>query len=211
MVASGTFNESSLIANIEQKTQQKITTSIYKGLTIYAVQEDKVEIVFLNQRQLAFGTPTAVRDVIDVSKKDQPALSGSIIDTMNRLGPALIVGASIPPESLRNELNKKVSQQTTLSLNSFQDIDTIGFSMDQPSLSLSVRFDARFLNLASAQDAKNTIIGLISVLKGTSQGTNVKTALDNIQVNTTDTWLSIRDLINPADFATLIGSIHQHK
>jgi hypothetical protein len=211
MIASGTFNESTLIAKIQQQTQQTLTTSDYKGLTVYAGAQDKFEIVFLSQSQLAFGTPKAVRDVVDVSNKDQQALSGSIIDTLNRIGPALIVGAFAPPESLRNELGKEVPQQAILSLKSFQDIDTIGFAVDQPALSLSIRIDAHFSNTASVQDAKDAITGLISVAKGTSQDQNVKTALGNIQVSTTDSWLSMRDLASPADIATLIGSIQAQK
>jgi hypothetical protein len=211
MIASGTFNESTLIAKIQQQTQQTLTTSDYKGLTVYAGAQDKFEIVFLSQSQLAFGTPKAVRDVVDVSNKDQQALSGSIIDTLNRIGPALIVGAFAPPESLRNELGKEVPQQAILSLKSFQDIDTIGFAVDQPALSLSIRIDAHFSNTASVQDAKDAITGLISVAKGTSQDQNVKTALGNIQVSTTDSWLSMRDLASPADIATLTGSIQAQK
>jgi hypothetical protein len=121
------------------------------------------------------------------------------------------VGASVPPESLLNQLGQKVPQQNTLSLESFQNIDNIGFAIDQPSLSLSVRIDAHFSNAASVQDAKDTITGLISVAKGSSQDPNVKTALGNIQVSTTDSWLSIRDLLNPADVTTLIGIIQNQK
>ena len=211
VIASGTFNESTLIAKIQQQTQQTLTTSDYKGLTIYAGAQEKFAIVFLSQIQLAFGTLKAVHDVVDVNKGDQPALSGSIINTLNRLSPALIVGASVPPESRFKQLGQKVPQQNTLSLESFQNIDNIGFAIDQPSLSLSVRIDAHFSNTASIQDAKDTITGLISVVKGSSQDPNVKTTLGNIQVSTTNSWLSIRDLVNPADITTLIGIIQKQK
>ena len=211
VIASGAFNESTLIAKIQQQTQQTLTTSDYKGLNIYAGAQEKFAIVFLSQSQLVFGTLKAVHDVVDVNKGDQPALSGSIINTLNRLSPALIVGASVPPESRFKQLGQKVPQQNTLSLESFQNIDNIGFAIDQPSLSLSVRIDAHFSNTASIQDAKDTITGLISVVKGSSQDPNVKTALGNIQVSTTNSWLSIRDLVNPADITALIGIIQKQK
>jgi hypothetical protein len=211
LIASGTFDESKLIIKIQQQTQQTLTTSDYKGLTIYVGAQDKFAIVFLSQSQLAFGTPKAVQDVVDVNKGDQPALSGSIIDTLNRLGTALIVGASVPPQSLFNQLGQKAHQQNTLSLGFFQNIDNVGFAIDQPSLSLSVRIDAHFSNTVSVQDAKDTITGLISVAKGSSQDPNVKTALGNIQVSTGDSWLSIRDLLNPAAITALIGIIQKQK
>jgi hypothetical protein len=213
MIASGTFNESTLIAKIEQETQQKLTTSDYKGLKVYAGAQNKFEMVFLSQSQLAFGTPQAIRDVVDVSKRDKPALNQSIIETLNRLSPALIVGASVPPESVLNQFGKEVPvpQQTPLALNSFQDIDNIGFSIDQPSISLSVRLDLHFSNATSAQDAKDTITGFILVAKGTSQNANVKTALGNIQLSMTDSWLSIRDIVTPADIGNLTGSMQTQK
>jgi len=213
MIASGTFNESTFIARIEQETQQKLTTSDYKGLTVYAGAQNEFEMVFLSQSQLAFGTPLAIRDVVDVSKRDKPALNGSIIDTLNRFGPALIVGASVPPESVLNQLGKEVPvpQKITLSLNSLQDIDNIGFSIDQPSISLSVRLDLHFSNATSARDAKDTITGFILVAKGTSQNANVKTALGKIEVSMTDSWLSIRDIVTPADIGNLTGSMQTQK
>ena len=211
LIASGTFDESKLIIKIQQQTQQTLTTSDYKGLTIYVGAQDKFAIVFLSQSQLAFGTPKAVQDVVDVNKGDQPALSGSIIDTLNRLGTALIVGASVPPQSLFNQLGQKAHQQNTLSLGFFQNIDNVGFAIDQPSLSLSVRIDAHFSNTVSVQDAKDTITGLISVAKGSSQDPNVKSALGNVQISVSDSWLSIRDLVSPADITTLIGGIQKQK
>ena len=211
LIASGTFDESKLIIKIQQQTQQTLTTSDYKGLTIYVGAQDKFAIVFLSQSQLAFGTPKAVQDVVDVNKGDQPALSGSIIDTLNRLGTALIVGASVPPQSLFNQLGQKAHQQNTLSLGFSQNIDNVGFAIDQPSLSLSVRIDAHFSNTVSVQDAKDTITGLISVAKGSSQDPNVKSALGNVQISVSDSWLSIRDLVSPADITTLIGGIQKQK
>jgi len=211
IIASGIFNEAMLIDTIQQQTQQTLTTSDYKGLKIYSGEKDQFELAFLSQGQLVFGTPKAVRDVVDVSKGDQPALSGGVIDMLNRFGSALVVGASTAPQNLHSELSQQFFKQTTFSLKSFQDMDTLGFAIDQPSLSLSIRIDAHFLNVTSVQDSKDAITGLISLAKGASQGQNVKTALSNIQVSTTDSWLSIRDLINPSDLATLIGMIQTKK
>jgi len=211
VIGSGTFNEVTFTDNIQQQTKQTMTTSEYKGLKIYSGEKDQFELVFLSQSQLVFGTPKAVRDVIDVSKGDRPALSGGVIDTLNRFSSALVVGASTAPQSLHTELSQQLSKQTTFSLKSFQDMDTIGFAIDQPSLSLSIRIDVHFLSVTSVQDSKDAITGLISLAKGASQDQNVKTALSNIQVSTTDSWLSVRDLVSPADLATLIGLIQAKK
>ena len=212
MIASGSFSESALVARIEQQTQQALDTSDYKGLTVYAMAQDKTEFVFLSQGKLVAGTPKAVRDVVDVSNKEQPALSGSPIDTLKRFGPALIVGAFTPPANLLGEASSDAPQQRAgLSSKSFQDIDAIGFAVDQPGLNLSLRIDAHFSKTPSVQDAKDAVTGLISVAKGTTQDQNIKVALGNIRVSTTDSWLSIQDLASPADMMALMGSVQTQK
>lgn len=211
IIATGTFKESDLITNIKRQTQLTLNTSDYKGLTIYTAAPDNFEIVFLNQSQVVFGMSKAVRDVVDVNNKDQQPLSGTTINTLNRFGSSLIVGAFIPPENLRNELGNKGPPQGSLLTTSFQDIDTIGFAVDQPGLNLSVSIDTHFSNTTSVQDAKDEITGLISIAKGTSQDQNVKAALDNIKVSTTDSWLSMHYSANPADIAALISSFQTQK
>jgi hypothetical protein len=211
IIVAGKFKESELIAKIQQQIKQDFTTSDYKGLTVYSAPKDQYEIVFLSKSQLVLGSAKAVQDVVDVSKGNQPAVSGTIIDTLNRFGSALIVGASILPENLRNQLVGKVPQQTTLSMKSLQDMDIIGFAIDQPSLNLSFRIDAHFTVAASAKDAQDTISGLISVAKGTSQDANVKAALGNIQISTNNSWLSIQDLISPTDVMNLVSTTQTQK
>ena len=211
VVVTGKFNESTLVDKIQQQAKQTLTTSDYKGFKVYEGAQDKFEIVFLSQGQIVLGTAKAVRDTIDVRRGDQKGLSGSVIDTLDRFGNALITGAFAPPESLRSQLGKAVPQQPGLSLTAFQNIDAIGFSVDLPGLTVSTRLDAHFSNTASVQDAKDAITGLISVAKGTSQDPNVKAALGNIQVTTSDSWLSVRDTISVAEIGSLIGSIQPKK
>jgi hypothetical protein len=207
VIASGAFDKSALVEQIQQQMHQTLTTSDYKGLTVYAGAQDKVEIVFLGQSELAFGSPKAVRDVIDVNKKDQQPLSGSVIDTLNRVRTALISGAFTPPDSLRNGLASEIATQSPVSLKSFQDINSVGFAIDQPGLNMTVRVDARFENTTSVQNARDAITGLISLAKGTIQDQNIKTALSNIKVNTNGMWLSVQDLVSVAVFATLFSGV----
>ena len=203
VIASGTFDESAMV----DQSRQALTTSDYKGFTVYAGTQDKFEIVFLGQNQAAFGSPKAVRDVIDVNIKDQRPLSGIVIDTLDRVGAALISGAFAPPESLRGGLADRVAAQFPVSLKSFQNLNAIGFAIDQPGLNITVRADARFGATTSLQDARDVITGLISITKGTSQDQTIKNALGNIKVNTSGTWLSVQDTISVADFTTLFSGV----
>jgi hypothetical protein len=210
-IASGTFNEPALVAKAQQQTKQALTTSDYKGMTVYSGGQDKFEIVFLSPSKMALGTPKAVKDVIDLSKGNGQPLTGSTIDTLKRVGPGLVVGAFAPPQSLRDQIGKNIPQKGTISPQFFQDADALGFAIDQAALNVSVRIDVHFSNAASVQSAKDTITGLISVARGSTQDQNVKTALGNIQVSTGDSWLSVRDVANPADIATLINGLQAQK
>ena len=211
VIASGTFDESSLVEQFQQQINQTLTTTDYKELTIYSGVQDKFGLVFFSQNKLVFGSLKAVKDVIDVSKKDQQPLSGSVIDTLNRVGAALISGAFTPPDTLRSKLpgETEVMPQYPVSLKPFQDIDAIGFAIDQPDLNLTARVDAHFANNTSLQDAKDTITGLISLARGTVQDQTVKTILGNIKVNTSGTWLSVQDLVSVTDFTSLFSNIQK--
>jgi hypothetical protein len=211
VIVSGAFDQTTLIAKIQEQAKQTLTTTDYKGLTVYMGAQDKYEIVFLTQSELVAGTAKAVRDTIDVDRGDQKALSGSIIDTLDRFGTAIITGAFTPPEAIRSQLGKEVPQQTTLSLGAFQNIDTIGFSVDLPDLSVSARVDAHFTSSTSVQDAKDSITGFISIAKGTMQDPTVKTALGSVQVTTSGSWLTIRETMGAAEIASLIGSFQPKK
>ena len=206
IIASGNFNETTSIAKIKQQTQQNLTNSVYQGFTIYTEAQDQSVIVFLSKNQFVFGSLKAVQDVIDVSRGSQPSLSGNVISTLNRLNPALIVGASVAVDSFSSQLNQDGAEQNTSSLQFLQDADFIGFAFDQPNLSLSFRVDAHFPDAGSLQNAKDSVSGLISSQKATAQDSIDKTLLNNVQVSAANSWLSIQDLINPSDIMTLMES-----
>jgi hypothetical protein len=202
VIASGNFNETTSIAKIKQQTQQTLTTSVYKGFTIYTEAQDRSAIVFLSKNQFVFGSLKAVQDVIDVAKGSQKALSGN---------PALIAGASIAVGSLFNQMSKDSAEQNTSSLQSLQDADYIGFAFNQPNFSLSFRVDTHFPDEGSLQSAKDSVNSLISSQKATSQDSIEKTLLNNVQVSAANSWLSIQDLLNPADIAALFTSTTTQK
>jgi hypothetical protein len=211
LIASGTFNETTSIAKIKQQTQQTLTTSVYKGFTIYTETQNQSVIVFLSKSQFVFGSLKAVEDVIDVKSGSQPALSGNVISTLNRLNPAMVVGASVAVGSFLSQANKDSSEQNAISLQSLQGADYIGFAFDQPNLSLSLRVDAHFKDTGSLQSAKDSVNSLITTQKASSQDSIEKTLLNNVQVSAANSWLSIQDLINPADIMSLLGTTTTQK
>lgn len=207
IIVSGSFDEVSLIAKIEQQAEQGITSIDYKGFHIYSSAEGKFEIAIIDQGQIVIGAPKAVRDTIDIVKGDQRPLTGNIITALKRVGTAQITGAFIPLKNLSNQVGESGSHQPSYSLEAFQDIDIVAFSTDLQVLSLSSRIEAHFSDAAKAQDAKDAITGMISIAKAATQEENIKTALSNIKVSTTDSWVSIRGVASLADITTLSGNV----
>ena len=78
---------------------------------------------------------------------------------------------------------------------------------DLQVLTLSSRIDAHFSNANSVQDANDAITGIISVAKATTQDENIKTALSNIKVSTSDSWISVRGMTSLAEITALGGSM----
>ncbi len=211
VIATGSFKQSAVIDSIQSESKQTLTTTNYKGFTVYMSAQDKYEVAFLSSSEFVAGAAKAVRDTLDVSKGDQKALSGAVIDTLDRFGGAVITAASAPPEALKSQISKQVPQQSQISLSAFQNIDTAGFSVDLEGLDVAIRADAHFTDTGSLTDAKNAITGLISLGKGTAQDPNVKTALGNIQVTTSGSWLSVSTKVNATQIGSLAGSLQPKK
>jgi len=211
VIAFGSFNESASIAKIKQQTQQNLTTTVYQGYTVYTETQNQSCLVFLSNSRFVFGSLKAVQDVIDVSKGTQPALSGSVIDTLNREGSGLIIGASTDSAALLNHLGNDADQSSFLSLQSLQNVDNIGFVINQPGLNLSFRLDANFTDAFSVQNAENTVNGVISLAKGSNQDSDIKTVLNNVQVSANGSWLSIQDVLSPADIINLLNNNQTQK
>jgi len=198
VIIEGSFDEEQFIDNIEEKTGEELTTSDYKGHKLYAVAVEGEEfgIAFLSDTMLLLGTPEAVKDAIDVSKGDKKKISGTILDAYNRLGDALIKFAFEVPEEAREALTEGlvpggIPGEIPISLDSFEDIDILGFAISKEADTLTVQITPHFLNTDSAQDAKDTLSGAISLFKGTLQVPEMKELLGKIEVTVADSWVTV--------------------
>lgn len=191
-IAEGTFDKKQFIDNIEEKTGEEFTTSDYKGYKLYVDKKEEAGIAFLSDRMLLLGTTKAVKDAIDVSKGDRKQVSGIILDVYNRLGDALIKFAFELPEEAREALTEElVPSEIPISLEPFADIDILGFALNKEAETITIQITPHFLSKDSAQDAKDTLSGAISLFKGMLQVPEIKELLGKIEVSVTDSWLTI--------------------
>jgi len=192
VIIEGTFNESQLINSIEQEAGEEFTTSDYKGYRLYTDEVEEFGIAFLTDRMLLLGTMEAVKDAIDVSKGDREQIGGIIVDTYNRLGDALIKFAFEFPEEAREALTEElVPGEIPISLDSFADIDVVGFALNKEAETITVQINSHFLSTDSAQDAKDTLSGAILLFKGMLEVPEIEELLDKIEVSAADSWVTI--------------------
>ena len=104
IIAQGTFNEKTFVANIEIKTAKKLDVSTYKTSQVYSNASENFSMVFFGSSMLVVGTDQAVKDCIDVHKGDKQPLSGIVVDTYNKLGEASIKAAFALPAAAKNAL-----------------------------------------------------------------------------------------------------------
>lgn len=182
-IAQGTFDETQFMENIKVKSGSEFTTTSYKGYNLYIEDGETATFAFLGKSTLLFGTTQSVKDAIDVSKGDRNRLSGQVLDTYNGLGTAIAKAALLIPESERRKLlDDSQSEDTGLSFKPFADADAVGMSIDKSGATETIRIEAHFVSAASARDAKDTVAGGISLLKGMTQDQAAKDLLGKIEV-----------------------------
>ncbi len=191
VIVEGSFNEATFIGNIEARAGEDFTTSDYKGYKLYTGNDGKMVLAFLSERMLLLGSPKAVKDTIDVSKGERSRLSGQVLDTYSQLGDGLMKAVFRIPEDVRQGLSEDTTADLPFSLNPFADTDLVGFVFNKEAEAITIRIDAHFVSTTSAQDAKDTLSGAISLLKGMSQEPEVKELLGAIQVTVSGSSLSI--------------------
>ncbi len=205
VIVEGTFNETQFINNIEQQTGEEFTTSDYKGYRLYTDEGEEFGIAFLTNRVLLLGTMEAVKDAIDVSKGDREQVGGIILDAYNRLGDALIKFAFEVPEEAREALTEGlVPGEIPISLDPFADIDIVGFAINKRAETITIQINPHFLSTDSAQDAKDTLSGAISLFRGMLQVPEIKELLGKIEVSVTDSWVTIALEITLSEIERLI-------
>lgn len=207
-VVDGTFDETQFMENIKAKSGNKFNASSYKGYNVYTQEGETLTFAFLGKTTLLFGTVQAVKDSIDVSKGDRNRLKGQLLDTYNGLGGGIIKAAAQIPESARRSLlNDSGQNEMGFSLKPFADTDAVGLSIDKSGSIESFRIEAHFVSAASARDAKDTVAGLISLLKGMAQDQAAKDVLGKIEVVVTDSTLKVNFSASLSDIEKAIPGI----
>jgi len=207
IIAQGTFNEKTFVANIETKTAKKLDVSTYKTSQVYSNASENFSMVFFGSSMLVVGTDQAVKDCIDVHKGDKQPLSGIVVDTYNKLGEASIKAAFAIPAKAQNALADELPSASALSSKAFTKMDAAGLAFNKGTQDVSINANLHFTDTTSAQDAKDTLSGFVNIAKGMTSAPEAKTLLGGIQFSTADVWLNISIKTTLTDLQSLSKSI----
>ena len=188
MIAEGKFVEQQFVQNIEDKTGKTLSATDYKGNQLYTDNSSQYSLVFFSRSMLVFGTPQAVKDCIDVRKGEKQPLTGTIVDTYDKLGNSSLRVAFAVPLEAKNSLENEIPGNSSISTATLSKMDVVGISLNVGLEDVTVNLDMHFLDATSAKDAKDTIGGAITLFKGITTNSELKTLLGEIQVNTSDVW-----------------------
>ena len=191
-IIEGTFNEQQLIDSLEKGAGEEFTTSSYQGYELHIDKAGEFGVAFLSDRMLLLGTPQAVKDAIDVSEGVRSRVDGIILDTYNQLGDALIKFAVELPEEARQALTEEpLPGEFPISLESFADIDILGFALNKEADTVTIQIKPHFLSADSAKNAGDMLSGALILFRGTLEDPEIKELLAKIAVTVTDSWVTI--------------------
>ena len=143
----------------------ELSTIKYKDYEIYTDESEGAAIAFLSDDMFVMGAMQPVKDVIDVKKGDGSALSGTLLDTYNKLGDALIkVAVAVPPGVAEGQLGQSASQYLG-DLSAFDKVESVGMTLSKNNESVALDVKLCCADSDSAQSIEQSIDGLITFVK----------------------------------------------
>jgi len=216
VIVKGAFNKSDLITAIQSAAGMELSTIKYKDYEIYTDESEETAIAFLSDNMFVMGAMQPVKDVIDVKKGDGSALSGTLLDTYNKLGDALIkVAVAVPPGVAEGQLGQSASQYLG-DLSAFEKVESAGMTLSKNNESVALDVKLCCADSDSAQSIEQSIDGLITLVKflmamseDQQQNQALDTLLNKVEVGRSDSCVNITVNATLAEIEGLIQSSSQ--
>lgn len=214
IIVKSALDEAVVIAAMEKMSGPSISTSDYKGRSVYRPEVDGEELfqrpalAFLDGDILVLGTAGAVQAVIDVQEGDRDRLSGPVRDAFNGLGSGLVRMqldvSSLDLEGMIPLLEASVEVLPGV-LNELLDVNLLGLSLTQNGQILVLRVNLDFANEDSAATMGDLLEGLIKVASGLVPNEAAKKLLGLVEVSRNKARLTLR-LEAPASLVAELAS-----
>ena len=205
LIVKGTFEESSLLADIEELMEEELTTVGYKSYKIHTDQFQEAGIAFLGDDGFVFAPMDPLKDVIDVKEGDLSAVSGKLLTTYNNLGePMVKMAMLVPPGAMEGLLEE--TGEIPMDLSALSDMDSLGLAVDEKGELIAIDAQLCFTSSDSAQEVENMITSLLLVVgMAPDIPQEVLDILEALEVSRSGDCLSIGLEITEAQGESLMG------
>ncbi len=213
IIVKGTFEESDLIASIESERDEQFTTINYQGHVIYTDFYEEMGLAFLGSDAFVIGSMEAVKDVIEVNKGAQPAISGKLLNTYTGLGDALMKVAMIVPPGAIEEGLQEIMGELPIPLpgrDKLADLDTVGITLTKNGQSISLVSRMCFTSSDSAE-AVEGLINAAMLFAGLMPDIPEEALelLENLDVSVSGSCLDISLEMTMSEVESLIGTANE--
>ena len=163
LVLHGSFDETSLIAELEAISGRDLEQESYKGRIVYSLEGDGDEFALsvLESALFAVGSVEAVKDYIDLNAGDADSASGDLIDIYNDLSDGIFgFAAEVSQDTFDGADLGSIPGLGSLpiSLDFLSSLELVGIGGDLNNGSLNLKINMDF----TSQDAAETLEGFIN-------------------------------------------------
>ena len=218
LIAMGTFDETAVVEALEALEGKPIDTSVYQGRRVHSFDGDASDqaLTFLEGDNLVLGTVEAVKAVIDVQEGDRRKVSGAVPDALADLGHGLFsLAVEVPNEEIPDQLSDlgeipflgDNGQALSAILGPLQDLEILGLAVSQNGQILNLRINLDFTDEDSADSVGKLLKGIFTLASGLIPDAEVRELLQNLEVSTDGSRLTIRLEVSASEIGGLISSI----
>lgn len=206
---NGTYQKDKVVAALERQNKGPLAKSTYKGqeILVAAGQNDAEigAIVFLQPDLVILGRESAVKSVVDVQNGDAPAISGAVLQGYQELGSPLAKVYAKIPEGMLSSAQGNGQNPSPLALDPmlFSKVGSTSLTIDKAGDRLQSQVTLVYPDAPSAQKTRDTLAGLVSLLKGMIADPATNKALSSLEVKNAGSQVTLTASLSGEDINAL--------
>ena len=212
LLLHGSFDESSLISELEAASGQDLVKEDYNGTNVYSLADgtDEFTLSVLDSGTLAIGSGGAVKDIIDLRSGDAESASGPFIDVFNDLSDGIFgFAAKVPQDSFDGgdlgSIPGLGDLPISLDFLSSLDIVALGGDLKDGSLNLVISMD--FTDQEAAETFEGFINGIVTLASGFSPDPRTAELLSGLEIDQDGRRLTITVAIPESELSDIFGDL----
>ena len=212
VVLHGSFDDTSVIAELEAISGRALQRESYKGSIVYTLDEDGDEfaLAVLESALFAIGSVEGVKDYINLTEGDAESASGAMIDVFQDLSDGIFaLAASVPQDAFDGEDLGSVPGlgDLPISLDFLSSLDIIGLGGELNGDILDLAVTLYFTDAEAAETLEGFIDGFVTLASGFSPDPRTTELLSGLEINRDGTRLTITIGIPESEISSMFDDL----